>query len=153
MCCVGIKSRTRGALSGSVPEGERLQQVLWNIYAWASSCFLGPILYISLCVSVYVVVCVHTEGNKEGRAVVSFYCYCCSTSHCGNVPMTIPTGLHDFITVHNIPWCGLTPFSWSSLMNSLLLIYFYYKTSYDALICKCTVVPSFKFLWNWFIDV
>lgn len=68
MCCVGIKSRTRGALSGSVPEGERLQQVLWNIYAWASSCFLGPILYISLCVSVYVVVCVHTEGNKEGES-------------------------------------------------------------------------------------
>ena len=153
MCCVGIKSRTRGALSGSVPEGERLQQVLWNFTHGLHLVSWGP-FYTSLCVWVCMWLCVYIQrGIKRGRAVVSFYCYCCSTSHCGNVPMTIPTGLHDFITVHNIPWCGLTPFSWSSLMNSLLLIYFYYKTSYDALICKCTVVPSFKFLWNWFIDV
>ena len=67
MCCVGIKSRTRGVLSGSVSEGERLQQVIWNIYTWALSCFLGLILYISLCVSMCVVVCVHTEGKKGGE--------------------------------------------------------------------------------------
>ena len=110
MCCVGIKSRTRGVLSGSVSEGERLQQVIWNIYTWALSCFLGLILYISLCVSMCVVVCTYRR-EERGRAVVSSYCYCCSTLHCGNVPMTVPTGLHGFITVHNILWCALTPFS------------------------------------------
>lgn len=112
-----------------------------HLVSWGSFYMYVCVWCVGVCVCVCVVcrcmclsVFVYTEWKREGttgerwRVAVPFFVVIAVQHHIlAMYPRQYLKVCIISSQLHNIPWCALSLFSWSTLVNSLLFIYFYYK--------------------------